>query len=105
MAKSKRATENNAFNKEIVVDAHDAREQAMRWHYYLEDRFRFPFRAKCLAQWAISPSPEGQEVETAGLHNIPFHSIPLLCQFRAGFLSCTNTGTSYSCRRYSSKTH
>jgi hypothetical protein len=53
--------------QEIVVDAHDAAEQAMGWYYYLEEHLRFPFRAKCIARRAISPLRKGQEVEVVGL--------------------------------------
>src|SRR5439155_689578 len=52
---------------EIVADAHDAEEQAMGWYYHLEEHLRFPFRAKCIAQRAISPLRKGQEVEVVGL--------------------------------------
>jgi hypothetical protein len=41
------------IQQEIVVDAHDAQEQAMGWYYYLEEQLRFPFRAKSIA---VSPS-------------------------------------------------
>ena len=54
------------IQQEIVVDAHDAQEQAMGW-YYLEEPLRFPFRAKCVGHRAISPLPKGQEVAVVGL--------------------------------------
>ena len=52
---------------EIIVDAYGPEEQAMGWYYYLEEHLRFPFRAKCIAQRAISPLRKGQEVEVVGL--------------------------------------
>ena len=55
------------IQQEIVVDAHNAEEQAMGWYYYLEDQLGFPFRAKCIAPRAISPLRKGQEVEVVGL--------------------------------------
>jgi hypothetical protein len=55
------------IEQEIVVDAYGAEEQAMGWYYYLEEHLRFPFRAKCIAQRAISPLRKGQEVEVVGL--------------------------------------
>jgi hypothetical protein len=55
------------IHQEIVVDAHDAEEQAMGWYSYLEEQLRFPFRAKCVAPRAISPLRKGQEVEVVGL--------------------------------------
>ena len=68
MAKAKRDKQREQrIQEEIVVDAHDAEEQAMGWYYYLEEHLRFPFRAKCIAQRAISPLRKGQEVEAVGL--------------------------------------
>ena len=55
------------IQQEIVVDAHNAEEQAMGWYYYLEEQLGFPFRAKCIAPRAISPLRKGQEVEVVGL--------------------------------------
>jgi hypothetical protein len=55
------------IQQEIVVDAHDAAEQAMGWYYYLEEQLRFPFRATCITQRAISPLRKGQEVGVVGL--------------------------------------
>jgi len=55
------------IQQEIVVDAHNAEEQAMGWYYYLEAQLGFPFRAKCIAPRAISPLRKGQEVEVVGL--------------------------------------
>ena len=52
---------------EIVVDANGPEEQAMGWYCYLENELHFPFRAKCIAQRAISPLRKGQEVEVVGL--------------------------------------
>jgi len=68
MAKAKRDKQREQrIQEEIVVDAHDAEEQAMGWYYYLEEHLRFPFRAKCTSQRAISPLRKGQEVEVVGL--------------------------------------
>jgi hypothetical protein len=55
------------IQQEIVVDAHDAEEQAMGWYYYLEEQLRFPFHAKCIVQRVISPLRKGQEVQVVGL--------------------------------------
>jgi Calcium binding len=48
---------------EIVVDAYTPEEQAMGWYYSLEDRLRFPFVARCIAERAISPLRVGDQVE------------------------------------------
>jgi hypothetical protein len=55
------------IREEIVVDAYGAEEQAMGWYCYLEEHLRFPFRAKCITQRAISPLRKGKEVEVVGL--------------------------------------
>jgi hypothetical protein len=51
----------------IVVDANSPEEQAMGWYYYLEDKLRFPFTARCSAERAISPLRKGDEVEIVGM--------------------------------------
>jgi hypothetical protein len=52
---------------EIVVDAYMPEEQAMGWYYSLEDRLRFPFVARCIAERSISPLRVGDEVEVVGM--------------------------------------
>ncbi len=52
---------------EIVVDAYTPEEQAMGWYYSLEDRLRFPFVARCIAERSISPLRVGDEVEVVGM--------------------------------------
>ena len=55
------------IEQDIVVDAHDEEERAMGWHSYLEDKLRFPFRAKCMVARKISPLKKGEEVEVISL--------------------------------------
>jgi hypothetical protein len=45
------------------VDAYGPEEQALGWYYYLENRIRFPFQAKCIRAKAISPLLKGETVE------------------------------------------
>jgi hypothetical protein len=52
---------------EIVVDAHDAEEQAMGWYYYLDEKLNFPFLAECIARRAISPLRIGDQVEVLAM--------------------------------------
>lgn len=52
---------------EIIVDAYDPEAQALGWYYYLEGRLQFPFRARCIAERAISPLRAGDEVEVVGM--------------------------------------
>jgi Calcium binding len=55
------------ISMDIVVDAYGPEEQAMGWYYYLEERLRFPFTARCVAKRAISPLRLKDEVEVIGL--------------------------------------
>ena len=50
------------IHNEAIVDARPE-EQAMSWYYYLENKIRFPLRAKCLAATGISPLRKGETVE------------------------------------------
>lgn len=52
---------------EIVVDAYSPEEQAMGWYSYLEDKLHFPFKARCVKEWATSPLSKGDEVEIVGM--------------------------------------
>jgi hypothetical protein len=68
MSKAKKNAERERrIEMEIVVDAHDAEEQAMGWYYYLEEKLQFPFTATCVAERATSPLHKGDEVEILGL--------------------------------------
>jgi hypothetical protein len=40
---------------EIVVDAYGPEEQAMGWHYYLQDMMQFPFTATYISKRRSSP--------------------------------------------------
>jgi hypothetical protein len=51
------------IHNEIIVDANGEEEQVMGWYYYLDDKIRFPFRAKCIAAKVISPLRKGEIVE------------------------------------------
>ena len=37
------------IHDQAIVDAYGPEEQAMSWYYYLDDKIRFPFQAKCIA--------------------------------------------------------
>ncbi len=50
------------IEQEIVVDAYTSDERAIGWHCYLDDKLRFPFKAKCIAVRGISPLEKGEEV-------------------------------------------
>ena len=71
MPKPKRPALNRArerrIEQEIIVDAYTSEERAIGWHCYLDDKLRFPFRAKCIAAREISPLKKGEEVEVLGM--------------------------------------
>ena len=52
---------------EVVVDAYNAAERAMGWYYYLEEKLKVPFKARCESKREISPLRVGEEVEVLGM--------------------------------------
>lgn len=50
------------IHNEAIVDA-GPDEQALSWYYHLENKIRFPFRAKCVAARVASPLKNGETVE------------------------------------------
>ena len=67
MAKPKRdPVREERIHEEVIVDACGPEEQAMGWYYYLEDKIRFPFKAKCVISKVISPLREGQICRRSG---------------------------------------
>jgi hypothetical protein len=68
MAKPKRdPVREDRIQNEAVVDTYGPEEQAMGWYYYLEDKIRFPFRARCIVSKVISPLRKGETVEVRGM--------------------------------------
>jgi hypothetical protein len=64
MSKPKRShIREERIRNEAIVDAHGPEEQAMGWYYYLENKLRFPFQAKCIAAKVVSPLRKGETVE------------------------------------------
>ena len=64
MAKSQRdPIREGRIHNEAIVDANGPEEQAMGWYYYLEDKIRFPFQARCIASKVTSPLKKGEAVE------------------------------------------
>ena len=57
----------NRIIDDILADAYSPEAWAVAWHAYLQDRFTFPFRARCIALRATSPLSEGEEVEVIAL--------------------------------------
>jgi hypothetical protein len=78
-----RVMENKARERRIeleaVVDAYNESERAMGWYYYLEERLKFPFKARCKSQRAVSPLRIGEEVNV--LAWLPKTSVNRRCWF------------------------
>jgi hypothetical protein len=55
------------IQNEAIVDAYGPEEQALGWYYYLENKIRFPFQAKCTVAKAVSPLRKGETVEVQRL--------------------------------------
>ncbi len=51
------------IHNEAIVDANGPEEQVMGWYYYLDDKIRFPFQAKCIAPKVVSPLTKGETAE------------------------------------------
>src|SRR5262249_52636523 len=54
------------IHNEIIVDAYGPEEQALGWYYYLENKIRFPFSARCITSKVVSPLRKGETVEIRG---------------------------------------
>jgi len=71
MQRYQRVRENKARERRIemqaVVDAYNESERAMGWYYYLEDRLKFPFKARCKSKRAVSPLRIGEEVNVLAM--------------------------------------
>jgi len=68
MAKPKKdPVREERIENQAVVDAYGPEERAMGWYYYLENRIRFPFQARCLASQVVSPLRKGEAVEVRRL--------------------------------------
>ena len=57
----------NRIQDEVIVDAYGEIERALGWYYYLEDRIIFPFRAKCIKEFSISPLEKGEIIQVVGM--------------------------------------
>ena len=55
------------IQNEAIVDAYGPEEQALGWYYCLENKIRFPFRARCTLAKAVSPLRKGETVEVGRL--------------------------------------
>ena len=66
-----RVKENKAreqrIEMEAVVDAYNTEERAMGWYCYLEERLKFPFKARCKSKREISPLRIREDVNVLGM--------------------------------------
>ena len=60
-------TREQRIEMEVVVDAYNAEERAMGWYCYLEEKLKFPFKARCKSKRAVSPLQVGEEVNVSGM--------------------------------------
>jgi hypothetical protein len=58
------------IHNEAIADANGPEEQVMGWYFYLEDKIRFPFQAKCIATKIVSPLRKGETVEVHTWHRM-----------------------------------
>ena len=50
-----------------MVDACDETERVTGWHCYLEEKLRFPFKARCINLRPISPLKKNEQVLVEGM--------------------------------------
>ena len=68
MAKRKKdPIREDRIHNEAIVDAYGPEEQAMGWYYYLENKIRLPFQAKCIVAKVVAPLLKGEAVEVRRL--------------------------------------
>ena len=67
MTRGKDEERDERIRNEVIVDAYTAEEQALGWYYYLEEKIRFPFQARCIKERTVSPLREGEEVRVVGM--------------------------------------
>ena len=60
-------TRERRIEMEVVVDAYNESERAMGWYCYLEERLKFPFKARCKSKRAVSPLRIGEEINVLGM--------------------------------------
>ena len=53
------------IRNEVIVDAYGPEELTMGWYYYLENRLRFPFEARCIVAKVVSPLSKGETVSSS----------------------------------------
>jgi Calcium binding len=67
MARTRDEMREQRITMEAVVDAYDSSERAMGWYYYLHDKMKVPFKARCRFARPISVLKVKEEVEVLGM--------------------------------------
>jgi len=67
MARAKDDMREERIIMEAIVDAYGPEERAMGWYYYLDNKLKFPFKARCRLVRPISILKVGEEVEVLGM--------------------------------------
>jgi Calcium binding len=67
MARAKDHVREQRITMEAIVDAYDSGERAMGWYYYLDDKLKVPFKARCRIARSVSLLKIGEEVEVLGM--------------------------------------
>jgi len=65
------------IHNEAIVDTYGPEEQALGWYYYLGNKMRFPFQARCFVAQVVSPLRKGEAVEVRRL--APKMPVPATC--------------------------
>jgi hypothetical protein len=55
------------IHNEVIVDAYGTGEQALGWYYYLENKIKFPFSARCISSKVVSPLRKEETVDVRSL--------------------------------------
>src|SRR5215212_7892732 len=55
------------IDTEILVDIYEEEPLYLGWYYYLENKMKFPFRARCIARKGAAPLSFGDEFVVSGM--------------------------------------
>src|ERR1700730_17046038 len=55
------------IHNDAIADANGPEEQVMGWYYYLDNKIRFPSKAKCITAKVVSPLRTGETVQVQSM--------------------------------------
>jgi hypothetical protein len=67
MARTRDEIREHRITVEAIVDAYNSDERAMGWYYYLHDKMKVPFKARCRFARPISVLKVKEEMEVLGM--------------------------------------